>query len=58
MQHIKHLIPKELVDGITGYYAHGSSLTLGFVEIKAGSILGDHLMCMSRSLISSKASWI
>jgi len=42
MQHIKHIVPKELVAGITGYYAHGSSLTLGYVEIKAGSNLPEH----------------
>jgi quercetin dioxygenase-like cupin family protein len=42
MQYIKDITPKELVEGITGYYAHGSSMTLGLVEIKAGSNLPLH----------------
>jgi quercetin dioxygenase-like cupin family protein len=42
MQPIKNIKPKELVPGITGYYAHGSSLTFGYVEIKAGSNLPEH----------------
>jgi len=42
MEHIKNIIPKKLVVGITGYYAHGSSMTLGYVEIKAGSNLPEH----------------
>ena len=42
MQHIKTILPKELVPGITGYYAHGISMTLGYVEIKAGSNLPAH----------------
>ena len=42
MQTIKNIIPKELVAGITGYYAHGSSLTFGYIEIKAGSNLPEH----------------
>jgi quercetin dioxygenase-like cupin family protein len=42
MQHIKDIPPKKLVDGITGYYAHGTALTLGYVEIKAGSNLPAH----------------
>ena len=42
MQQIKKLVPKELVAGITGYYAHGKDLTLGYVEIKAGSDLPAH----------------
>jgi len=42
MEHIKNLIPKNLVMGITGYYAHGSSLTFGYVEIRAGSHLPEH----------------
>ena len=42
MEHIKNLIPKNLVMGITGYYAHGSSLTFGYIEIKAGSHLPEH----------------
>ncbi|HEX5651470.1 MAG TPA: cupin domain-containing protein [Chitinophagaceae bacterium] len=42
MHYLKSLAPKELVPGITGYYAHGKDLTLGYVEIKAGSDLPAH----------------
>jgi len=42
MQKIKELKPKELIAGITGYYAHGEKLSLGYVDIKAGSILPEH----------------
>jgi len=42
MPDIKAILPKELVKGITGYYAHGNTLTFGFVEIKAGSDLPAH----------------
>jgi quercetin dioxygenase-like cupin family protein len=42
MQSIKDINPKELVPGITGYYAHGKSLTFGYVEIKAGADLPEH----------------
>jgi len=42
MQKIKELKPKELIEGITGYYAHGEKLSLGYVDIKAGSILPEH----------------
>jgi quercetin dioxygenase-like cupin family protein len=42
MQNIKDLKPKDLVTGITGYYAHGTNMTLGYVEIKAGSDLPVH----------------
>ncbi len=42
MDHIKNIIPRELVAGITGYYAHGNQMTLGYVEIKRGSTLPDH----------------
>ena len=42
MKHIKDIIPKELVAGIKGYYAHGNELTFGYVEIKAGSNLPAH----------------
>lgn len=40
--HIKDIPAKQLVDGITGYYCHGKDLTLGYVEIKAGSNLAEH----------------
>lgn len=42
MQPIKDLIPKELVPGITGYYASGQQLTFGYVEIKKGSVVPEH----------------
>jgi quercetin dioxygenase-like cupin family protein len=42
MQQIKDIIPKELVEGITGYYAHGDSMTLGYVELKTGSSVPMH----------------
>jgi quercetin dioxygenase-like cupin family protein len=42
MQLIKDIPPKELVPGITGYYAHGNSMTFGYIEIKAGSDLPAH----------------
>lgn len=34
--------PKILAEGLTGYYQHGESMTLGVVEIKAGSQLSQH----------------
>jgi unsaturated pyranuronate lyase len=42
MQKIKDIPPKEIVPGITGYYAHGTNMTFGYVEIKAGSNLAEH----------------
>lgn len=42
MQPIRSLPPKELAPGLTGYYAHGTNMTLGLVEIKAGSNLPIH----------------
>jgi len=42
MEDIKNIHPKEVVKGITGYYAHGESLTFGYVEIIAGSVLPEH----------------
>jgi quercetin dioxygenase-like cupin family protein len=42
MQPIKNILPKEIVPGITGYYAHGTNLSFGYVEIIAGSILTEH----------------
>ena len=42
MRSIKNIKPKELVPGITGYYAHGSSMTFGFVELKGGSNIPVH----------------
>ena len=42
MNQIKNLRPKKLVDGITGYYAHGDKMTLGYVELEAGSNIPLH----------------
>ncbi len=42
MHTIKDITPKELVSGISGHYVHGASMTLGYVEIKAGSDLPAH----------------
>lgn len=42
MQSIKDIPAKELVAGITGYYAHGKGLTFGYIEIKAGADLPEH----------------
>ncbi len=39
---IKNVAPKDLAPGLTGYYAHGTNMTLGWVEIKAGSNLPLH----------------
>ena len=42
MDLIKNIKPKELAPGITGYYAHGEKHTMGFVELKKGSIVPMH----------------
>ena len=42
MEPIKNIIPKEIVPGITGYYAHGSSMTFGYIEIKKGTKMSEH----------------
>ncbi|MBC7949233.1 MAG: cupin domain-containing protein [Chitinophagaceae bacterium] len=42
MDKIKNCKPKELVPGIVGYYVHGLDLTLGYVDIEAGSDLPQH----------------
>ena len=42
MQSIKNIPPKELLPGITGYYAHGENMTFGLVELKAGSSVPLH----------------
>jgi quercetin dioxygenase-like cupin family protein len=39
---IKDKKPKQLAPGLTGYYAHGDKMTLGLVEIEAGSQLAEH----------------
>ena len=42
MQQIKNISPKQLMPGITGYYAHGENMTFGYVELKAGSNVPMH----------------
>ena len=42
MLHINNIPSKEIAGGINGKYVHGSALTLGYVTIKAGSILPAH----------------
>lgn len=42
MQPIKNITPKELVQGITGWYAHGESMTFGYVELKKGASIPSH----------------
>lgn len=42
MQQLSDLPAKELAPGLTGFYAHGTNMTLGLVEIKAGSKLPMH----------------
>ena len=42
MGNIKNIKPKELVPGITGYYAHGEKMTFGYVELKANSNIPMH----------------
>lgn len=39
---ITDIKPLELVNGITGYYKHGESMSFGLVLIKAGSDLPAH----------------
>lgn len=42
MNLLKDISPKDLAPGLIGYYAHGINMTLGLVEIKAGSNLPAH----------------
>ncbi len=42
MPHITDIPSKEIAKGLNGYYAHGASSTLGYIEIKAGSVLALH----------------
>ena len=42
MRDIKSITPKQLTEGITGYYAHGDKTTFGFIELKQGSVVGMH----------------
>jgi quercetin dioxygenase-like cupin family protein len=39
---LDEIAPKELAAGLIGKYVHGSAITLGYVTIKAGSILPAH----------------
>ncbi|MBM3414952.1 MAG: cupin domain-containing protein [Bacteroidetes bacterium] len=41
-QYIKEIKRKELVPGITGYYAHGESMTFGYVELKKATSIPRH----------------
>ena len=42
MQSIQDILPKEVVPGINGHYAHGENLTFGYLKIKAGAIVPEH----------------
>ncbi len=42
MQLLKDIVPKALLPGITGYYAHGENMTFGLVELQAGSSVPLH----------------
>jgi quercetin dioxygenase-like cupin family protein len=42
MELIKNIKARELMPGINGYYAHGESMTFGYVELKAGSSVPLH----------------
>ena len=42
MDFIKNIPPRELMPGITGYYAHGERMTFGYVELKQGASIPLH----------------
>jgi quercetin dioxygenase-like cupin family protein len=42
MKQIKNIKPKELVPGITGYYAHGTNMSFGYVELVQGAFIPEH----------------
>ena len=42
MELIKNIKPKQLADGIAGYYAHGEKMTFGYVELEKGSVVPMH----------------
>jgi quercetin dioxygenase-like cupin family protein len=42
MPSIKNITPRQLVPGITGYYAHGSNMSFGYVELETGSSVPMH----------------
>ena len=39
MQQIKDIIPKQLMEGINGYFAHGKNMSFGYVEIKEATVM-------------------
>ena len=42
MKKINELPAKELAPGLKGYYAHGSNMTFGYIEIKKGTKMAEH----------------
>jgi quercetin dioxygenase-like cupin family protein len=42
MQLLKDIPAKELIQGITGHYAHGNNMSFGLVEITAGTVMPVH----------------
>src|SRR5512138_398753 len=42
MEQIKNIRPKELAAGVTGYYAHGTNMSFGYVELLEGSSVREH----------------
>lgn len=42
MEPIKNIKAKELVPGITGYYAHGEKMTFGYIELLEGASVPMH----------------
>jgi len=42
MAQIKDIKPKEILPGITGYYAHGDKHSFGYVELKKGAVVPEH----------------
>ena len=42
MPQIRDLPIKQLAPGLTGHYVHGTEMTLGYVDIVAGSKLPEH----------------
>lgn len=42
MQSLKDIPPKQLMEGIMGHYAHGENMSVGLVEITAGTIMPTH----------------
>ncbi|MEX1203118.1 MAG: cupin domain-containing protein [Ferruginibacter sp.] len=42
MPNLKDVIPKTLLPGIIGYYAHGAQASMGLVELSGGTIMPIH----------------